>query len=241
MKNKYVLSGGLAFSEEEDMEKFKKYASEGWLIDGFALGIFYKFKKAEPQELSYCLDYQADADEEYFSLFEEAGWKKACSAGNMHIFSAKPGTKPIYTDYNTETDKYESMRIRTKRGSIYSSIAGILLIILMIFSVIISKYLFWPLFVLVIIDLFIFVFNFMPYVAYKYRVNQIESTGKMKSATMNKSLGIINTGFALLFLAFTIINLFSKRTFGTVFYFAFSALYFNFGLGYFKKYKKSLR
>jgi hypothetical protein len=241
MKNKYVMSGGLAFSEEEDMEKFKKYASEGWIIDGLALGFFYKFKKAEPQDLVYCLDYQSDADEEYFSLFEEAGWKKACSAGNMHIFSAKPGTKPIYTDYNTETDKYESMRTRTKRGSIYSSIVGILLIILMIFSVIISKYLFWPLFVLVIIDLFVFVFNFMPYVAYKYRVNKIESDGKVKFATINKNIGILNTGFAVLFVAFTIINLFSKRTFGTVFYFLLSALYFYFGISSLKKYKKSLK
>ena len=33
---KYVMSDGLAFSEEKDMEKLSALATEGWILDKFA-------------------------------------------------------------------------------------------------------------------------------------------------------------------------------------------------------------
>ncbi|EDS77184.1 conserved hypothetical protein [Clostridium botulinum C str. Eklund] len=45
MKNKYVMIGGLAFSEEDDMSKLSSYAKEGWILEKIVLGFFYKLKK----------------------------------------------------------------------------------------------------------------------------------------------------------------------------------------------------
>lgn len=86
-KTKYVASGGLAFTEKMDMKKLSAYASKGWILNGFAL-LGFSLKKGEPQNIVYSLDYQKDADKEYFAIFEEAGWKHVCSAENeFHVFS----------------------------------------------------------------------------------------------------------------------------------------------------------
>lgn len=44
MNNKYVAIGGFAFSEENDMEKLKNYAKQGWILEGISGGFFYKLK-----------------------------------------------------------------------------------------------------------------------------------------------------------------------------------------------------
>ena len=69
MKNKYVAIRGLAFSENSEMEKLSKYAREGWLLEDIVCGFFYKLRKGKPQNIVYSLDYQSNADEEYFSIF----------------------------------------------------------------------------------------------------------------------------------------------------------------------------
>lgn len=103
MKSKYVMIGGFALSEENDMEKFKNYASQGQILEDIIGGLFYKLKKDKPQDIVYSLDYQLEANEEYFSLFKEAGWELVLSIGNqMHIFSSQAGTKPIYSDCESE-------------------------------------------------------------------------------------------------------------------------------------------
>jgi len=107
MKSKYVMISGLAFSEESDMERLKKYASQGWILEDIIGGFFYKLKKDKPQDIVYNLDYQTDANEEYLTIFKEAGWKLVVSVEKqMHIFSAQAGTKPIYSDCESEIDKY---------------------------------------------------------------------------------------------------------------------------------------
>src|SRR5699024_1009621 len=80
-QKKYVSSGGLAFSEEKDMKKLSKYAKKGWILEGFA-PFGYRLQKGEPATIQYSLDYQMDADEDYFAYFEAAGWSHVCSSGN---------------------------------------------------------------------------------------------------------------------------------------------------------------
>lgn len=57
MKNKYVMIGGFAFSEESDMEKLRNYAKKGWILERVVGGFFYKLRKDEPQDIIYSLDY----------------------------------------------------------------------------------------------------------------------------------------------------------------------------------------
>lgn len=41
-KSKYIMISGLAFYEEDDMEKLKNYARQGWILEGITGGFFYK-------------------------------------------------------------------------------------------------------------------------------------------------------------------------------------------------------
>ncbi|MBV4424560.1 DUF2812 domain-containing protein [Clostridium tyrobutyricum] len=65
--------------------------------------------------------------EEYFLYFKEAGWSHVCSEGNtIHIFNALEGTQPIYTDTNTELEKYICQYERNKKVAIPSYLFSIL-------------------------------------------------------------------------------------------------------------------
>jgi hypothetical protein len=117
---KYKPSMGLAFNEENEMKMLGEMAKQGWKFYSYRwLG--YKFKKAEPEDLIYCVDFhkvKKDEREQYFSLFEAAGWNHVCSAENAyHYFSALPGTKPIYTDKETLSEKYNKGIKDTVKGT----------------------------------------------------------------------------------------------------------------------------
>ncbi|NFQ04065.1 DUF2812 domain-containing protein [Clostridium sporogenes] len=175
MKNKYVMIGGFAFSEESDMEKLRNYAKNGWILESIVGGFFYKLRKDEPQDIIYSLDYQTDVNEEYFHMFKEAGWNIVISLGNeMHIFSAQYDTKPIYSDFESNLGKYISMQNTVGKSSIYSLIVGIILIILSFFinNIFLTG--------LLLIDFIVFIFSFMPYVAYSYRIKKMKKYNKNK-------------------------------------------------------------
>lgn len=168
MNYKYLMINGLAFSEELDMKKLKKYAKHGWILDGITAGLFYKLRRDTPKNIEYSLDYQSEADEEYFKIFSEANWTKVVSISNvMHIFWAPEGTKPIYSDRESEIDKYERMKSIMGKGSVLSLLATVAFVIFSSFN--------QPLFfVLSIISMIVFIFYFMPYVAYKYRLRLLK-------------------------------------------------------------------
>ncbi|MEG7336190.1 DUF2812 domain-containing protein [Bacillus sp. 0102A] len=108
-QKKYMMSEGLAFSEEKDMKRLSDMAGKGWVLDSFAF-MGYKLKKAEPRKLIYSIDYHDVEEEslaEYTEMFEAAGWERVCSVYDTHIFAAEPGTKPIYSDRSTMIDKYK--------------------------------------------------------------------------------------------------------------------------------------
>ncbi|MBW9159629.1 DUF2812 domain-containing protein [Clostridium tagluense] len=242
MKSKYVMISGLAFSEEGDMEKLKNYASQGWILEDIVGGFFYKLRKDKPQNIVYNLDYQTETNEEYFTIFKEAGWKLVVSIENyMHIFSAQAGTKPIYSDCESEIDKYTSIRNRTRKGTLYSLIIAIVLMGLLVVSLIVIKPIFLIILGLLIIDVFIFVFNFMPYLAYNSRIKQIKKYGKCNSKAIdNKSSWKSDAIAGVLWLAVGIWDLIGKQYFSAVFFIIFGAYFIFSSSAYFKKYKKSL-
>ena len=242
MKSKYVMIGGFAFSEENDMEKLENYASQGWILEDIVGGFFYKLRKDQPQSIVYNLDYQTDTNEEYLTIFKEAGWKPVVSIENyMHIFSAQAGTKPIYSDCESEIEKYTSIRNRTKKGTLYSLLIAIALILLLVISVIVFRPIFLIIFGLLIIDIFLFVFNFMPYLAYNSRIKQIKKYGKCNGKSIdNKSSWILFVISGVLWLAVGMWHLTGKLYFSAVFFIIFGVFFIFLSLSYFKKYKKSL-
>lgn len=136
MNTKYILSYGVAFNEKNEMKQLSSYAQKGWLLEKTVLGgMFYKLRKAEPKDIQYSLDYQANADEDYFKMFSEAGWNIVSSNHNfIHIFSAPTGTVPIYINEKSEVEKYLKMKNMTKTGVIYSLITALISYFLLVLS-----------------------------------------------------------------------------------------------------------
>ncbi|WP_346870309.1 DUF2812 domain-containing protein [Clostridium sp. UBA5119] len=242
MKSKYVMINGFAFSEESDMEKLKEYARQGWILEDIVGGFFYKLRKDKSQDIIYNLDYQTEANEEYFTIFKEAGWNRIVSVENyMHIFSAQAGTKPIYSDCESEIDKYTSIRNLTRKGTLYSLILAIALMGLLVVSLVAIKPIFLIIVGLLIIDIFVFVFNFMPYLAYNSRIKQIKKDGTCNSKAIdNKSSWILYAISGVLWLAIGIWHLNGKLYFTAVFLIIFGVFFIFSSSAYFKKYKKSL-
>lgn len=235
MKNKYVAIGGFAFTEESDMKKLSNYARKGWILDSIVGGFFYKLRKGTPQNIIYTLDYQENVDEEYFSIFKEAGWDLVVSIGNkMNIFSAPVGTKPIYSDMDTEMEKYKIMKEQTKRGTVYSLLIGVILVISMIVSVIAVKSIFLILLGLFIIDIIVFIFNFMPYLAYNDRVKQV---GKINNG--NKKLWKISMFAGALFIIAGVLNLI-KKDYLSLIYISLGIFFIISSFKEYKEYKKYL-
>ncbi|PAV31491.1 hypothetical protein CIL05_02215 [Virgibacillus profundi] len=112
-QTKYITSGGLAFSEKKDMEKLRSYSFKGWHVSKFTF-MGYTLEKGVSSDYIYSLDYRwlnDDDEEEYFEFFSSAGWSHVTSEGNIHLFRAHPGTKPIYTDRETTVEKYENSTV----------------------------------------------------------------------------------------------------------------------------------
>lgn len=106
-QKKYVSSGGLAFSEKEDMRKLAKQAAKGWHLQDFAF-MGYRLVRGEPKQVQYMIDYRTldEAEEqEYLETFDHAGWRLVCSSYGMYIFEASADVAPIYTDVDTKQDK----------------------------------------------------------------------------------------------------------------------------------------
>ncbi|GIP36290.1 DUF2812 domain-containing protein [Paenibacillus sp. J2TS4] len=110
-RTKYMMSSGLAFSEKKDMEKLRQKALKGWHLKKFRFA-GYELEKGEREDIIYSIDYRAlqpNEEEEYFEMFSHAGWTNVCSSQDMHIFKAKKGTKPIYSDVESARDKLERL------------------------------------------------------------------------------------------------------------------------------------
>ncbi|MBU5465521.1 DUF2812 domain-containing protein [Virgibacillus sp. MSJ-26] len=109
-KRKYITSGGLAFSEQKDMEKLRRYSLKGWHVKKFKF-MGYTLEKGESTDYIYSIDYRSlnkGEDDDYYDFFSSAGWTNVTSEGDIHLFRAHPGTKPIYTDRDTTVSKYEN-------------------------------------------------------------------------------------------------------------------------------------
>ena len=110
-KTKYITSGGLAFSEDKDMEKLRRFSLKGWHVSDFKF-MGYTLEKGECTDFIYSVDYRSlkqDEEEEYLEFFSSFGWSHIASEGDIHLFRAQPNTKSIYSDRDTSVVKYENL------------------------------------------------------------------------------------------------------------------------------------
>jgi len=110
-QTKYITSGGLAFSEDKDMKKLRRFSLKGWHVSDFKF-MGYTLEKGVSSDYIYSVDYRSlkeGEDEEYFDLFSTAGWTHVTSEGNIHLFRASPGTKPIHSERETVVEKHDNL------------------------------------------------------------------------------------------------------------------------------------
>lgn len=136
-KTKYITSGGLAFSEEKDMEKLHRFSLKGWHVSDFKF-MGYTLEKGECSDYIYSVDYRLLKEgeaEEYLDFFSFSGWSHIASQGNIHLFRAQPNTKPIYSDRDTSVEKYGNLA----RSMNYFAIPFVLITVLVWFGAMISS------------------------------------------------------------------------------------------------------
>ncbi|AWE07657.1 DUF2812 domain-containing protein [Lysinibacillus sp. 2017] len=106
-EKKFVISDGIAFSEKRDLKVLKRFAAKGWIVKRYK-GFGYELEKREPEFIDYSIDIRNLAEEdkdEYFAMFEFAGWEHVCSSYDTHLFKAPVGTTPIYSDNTSKAEK----------------------------------------------------------------------------------------------------------------------------------------
>ncbi|PFM64402.1 hypothetical protein COJ51_30600, partial [Bacillus thuringiensis] len=54
-KTKYIMSNGIAFSEEQDLKKLRKYAAKGWIVKRFKR-MGYELEKGVSEDTIFSLD-----------------------------------------------------------------------------------------------------------------------------------------------------------------------------------------
>ncbi|WP_078393469.1 DUF2812 domain-containing protein [Shouchella patagoniensis] len=129
MKNsKYIMSEGLAFAEDLDMQKLKHYSAKGWHVQAFKF-MGYNLQKGESADYIYSIDYRVLKDgekDEYVDLFSQSGWSHVTSQLDTHLFRALPGTKPIYSDQDTIAQKHHNLG----RSMLWTTISIVLVTII---------------------------------------------------------------------------------------------------------------
>lgn len=124
---KYILSGGLAFSEHSDMNRLSYYSKKGYHLKE-SKGLFYVLEKGEPMDYIYSIDYQTLDDnelEDYLQIAKDSGWTLIQKIHSILILRATSGTSALYTDKSTL-----SLRDNHSSHQIAKSVISLLIIIL---------------------------------------------------------------------------------------------------------------
>ncbi len=113
------LGHGMAVAPEKNLALFSDMAARGQALVGVsALGFLWKFKPAPAEDAVFALDYTDTPDEDYLAVFKAAGWQHVISIGDMQVFKAPPGTRPIYTERQGERETLTAKARQLGRASI---------------------------------------------------------------------------------------------------------------------------
>ncbi|MCQ9331413.1 DUF2812 domain-containing protein [Corynebacterium phoceense] len=165
------LSGGMAFSQDRELETFSRMAARGKRLVGLgALGHGWSFEDAEPEQAIFDVAYESKPDSGYFELFDKAGWARVFSHGNMHVFKAAPGTPPVHTTVESQRDELVALRNLFAR---YAAVAVGVFVILGVLTSIVdwNKWIEFWLLVVAVIPL---VYTVMPLTAYTVKLCRMD-------------------------------------------------------------------
>ncbi len=111
-----VFKAFTAWNDGKEEAWLREQALKGWHLASVG-GIFYRFRKGEPADVTYRLDLQTSGKfdkAEYLGLFRDAGWEHVARFGGWYYFRTPTGTgKPpeIHTDAASRAAKYQRLII----------------------------------------------------------------------------------------------------------------------------------
>jgi hypothetical protein len=110
---KKVFKLFFAWQDEKEEEWLNSMASKGWFLESYHI-FYYAFIKDIPQsDTIYKLDYRKEKEsDEYFSLYEECGWKHVTQFHGWHYFKGDKNnvfTPELYTDKHSKSEKYMAL------------------------------------------------------------------------------------------------------------------------------------
>jgi hypothetical protein len=122
---RYEPSQGVAFDEASDMHRLSTLAAEGWRLIGFK-GLRYVLEPAPPEQLIFALDYMYEPDEAYVALCRASGWERVVTMdGLIHVFKAAPGTPSMFSTTESQ-QKYQLVHRRLLVPVIVSTVVAVL-------------------------------------------------------------------------------------------------------------------
>ena len=110
---KYITKWFWAWQDEKEEAWLSTMASEGYHLETVTLPGRYKFRKGQPANITYRLDYQslkAKDKDSYLQLFADTGWERVGEMGGWTYFryEAANGEAPeIYSDLESKIGKYQ--------------------------------------------------------------------------------------------------------------------------------------
>jgi hypothetical protein len=111
---KTVFRFFLAWNDGKEEAWLRAQARQGLHLESVG-GLFYRFRKGEPADVTYRLDLQTAGKfdkAEYLGLFRDAGWEHVCRFGAWYYFRTPTGTgtpPEIHTDAASRAAKYQRL------------------------------------------------------------------------------------------------------------------------------------
>jgi hypothetical protein len=103
-----------AWADEREEDWLRQMAQSGWHLKAVAPFGVYTFTAGPVEDVIYRLDFQSQSKkpdrQEYFQLFEDAGWEHVAEMSNWQYFrkpAAAGGPAEIFTDQVFRIKKYQ--------------------------------------------------------------------------------------------------------------------------------------
>ena len=103
-----------ADQDEQQEQWLRAKAAEGLHLHRPATVCGWTFKKGEPEDVAYRIDYQNSRSPQYRDLFEDAGWECVGDSFGWHYWrkaAVKGKAEEIFTDNASKIDKYRRVLV----------------------------------------------------------------------------------------------------------------------------------
>jgi len=132
-----------SWQDNKREEWLQQFSHSGWHFESIGMrGLAFNFKKGQPREYTYRLDFRLDSKEkmrDYVEFIKDAGWEHIENYDGWQYFrkaAEKDETVELFTDNDSKVQKYK--RLRSQQAVFFPGACA-----LMIFLGTLDKYPVW--------------------------------------------------------------------------------------------------